>query len=144
MSAALMVALFFTVALLVTHAYFLMGSVPLLILKHDIPMDSRFVRSFYNTYYLAAAFNASAAAMSFAVAGRLLFALAAAALALLGVVLRRRVLPRMDSLQAQIQACVTSAIPAFRRIHVAAILVNLAQLAFIVWSLVAASIQLKQ
>jgi len=144
MSAALMVALLFTVALLVTHAYFLMGSVPLLILKHDIPMDSRFVRSFYNTYYLAAAFNASAAAMSFAVAGRLLFALAAAALALLGVVLRRRVLPRMDSLQAQIQACVTSAIPAFRRIHVVAILVNVAQLAFIVWSLVAASIQLKQ
>ena len=144
MSAALMVALLFTVALLVTHAYFLMGSVPLLILKHDIPMDSRFVRGFYNTYYLAAAFNASAAAMSFAVAGRLLFALAAAALALLGVVLRRRVLPRMDSLQAQIQACVASAVPAFRRIHVAAILVNLAQLAFIVWSLVAASIQLKQ
>ena len=62
-------------------------------------------------------FNASAAAMSFAVAGRLLFALAAAALALLGVVLRRRVLPRMDSLQAQIQACVTSAIPAFQGIH---------------------------
>ena len=143
MSAALIVALFFTVALLVTHAYFLMGSVPLLILQHDIPMDSGFVRGFYNTYYLAAASVATAAAMSFAAAGRLFFALGAAALALLGVMLRRSVLPKMDLLRAQIQTCSNSAVPAFRRIHVAAILINVGQLAFIVWSLVTISIQLK-
>jgi hypothetical protein len=50
MSAALIVALCCTVALLVVTAYFLMGSVPLLILKHDTPLDARFVRGFYNTY----------------------------------------------------------------------------------------------
>ena len=34
-------ALVFTVALLVTTAYFIMGSIPLLILKHDTPVDFR-------------------------------------------------------------------------------------------------------
>jgi hypothetical protein len=141
MSAALIAALFFTVALLVTTAYFLMGSVPLLILKHDTPMDARFVRGFFNTYYLAAMFTASATAVSYAFAGRLAFAAGAAALALLATILRRKVIPRMDSLRAQIQVGETSLIPAFRRIHVTAILVNLAQLVLIVWSLIAASLQ---
>ena len=141
MSAALIAALFFTVALLVTTAYFLMGSVPLLILKHDTPMDARFVRGFFNTYYLAAMFTASATAVSYAFAGRLAFAAGAAALALLATILRRKVIPKMDSLRAQIQVSATSAIPAFRRIHVTAILVNLVQLVLIVWSLIAASLQ---
>lgn len=139
MSAALIAAMFFTVALLVTTAYFLMGSVPLLILKHDTPMDSRFVRGFFNIYYLAAICTASATALSYAFAGRLAFAVGAAALALLAVVLRRTVIPRMELLWARIQAGDTRAIPAFRRIHVAAILINLVQLALIVWSLIAAS-----
>jgi hypothetical protein len=139
MSAALIAALFFTVALLVVTAYFLMGSIPLLILKHDTPLDSGFVRGFFNTYYLAAMFTASATAVSYAFAGRLLIAAGAAALALLATILRRKVIPRMDSLRAQIQVSETSAIPGFRRIHVTAILVNLAQLVLIVWSLIAFS-----
>jgi len=141
MSAALIVALFFTVALLVTTAYFLMGSVPLLILKHDTPMDARFVRGFFNTHYLATMFTASATAVSYAFAGRPAFAAGAAALALLATVLRRKVIPKMDALRAQIQAGETSFIPAFRRMHVTAILVNLVQLVLIVWSLIAASLQ---
>jgi len=44
-------ALFFTVALLAITAYFLLGSVPLLILKHDNPVDSSFIRSFYITCF---------------------------------------------------------------------------------------------
>ncbi len=83
MSAALIAALIFTVALLVTTAYFLMGSLPLLILKHDTPMDSRFVRGFYNTYYLAAMSTAGATALSYAIAGRFALAAGPAALALL-------------------------------------------------------------
>ena len=118
-----------------------MGSVPLLILKHDTPMDARFVRGFFNTYYLAAMFTASATAVSYAFAGRLAFATGATALALLATVPRREVISKMDSLRARIQVGDTSFIPAFRRIHVTAILVNLAQLALIVWSLIAASLQ---
>lgn len=143
MSAALIAALIFTVALLVTTAYFLMGSVPLLILKHDTPMDARFVRGFFNTYYLAAMFTASATAVSYALEGRLAVAAGAAALALLAALLRRQVIPKMDSLRARIQVGETAAIAWFRRIHAAAILVNLAQLVLIVWSLIAASMALR-
>jgi hypothetical protein len=143
MSAALIAALFFTVALLVTHAYFLLGSVPLLVLKHDIPMDARFVRGFFNTYYLAGMFTASATAASYALAGRPAFAAGAAALALLASILRRLVIPKMDSLEVQIQASGPSAITTFRRIHGAAILANLAQLVLVIWGLIALSLQLK-
>jgi len=141
MSAALIAALFFTVALLVTHTYFLLGSVPLLILKHDTPMDARFVRGFFNTYYLAAMYTASATAVCLALSGRLALAAGAAILALLAAMLRRKVIPKMDSLRAQFQASDTTSIRAFRRMHVAAILINLAQLVFIVWSLIATSLQ---
>jgi hypothetical protein len=143
MPVALIAALFFTVALLVTTTYFLMGSVPLLILKHDTPTDARFVRGFFDTSYRATLGTAGATAVSYALAGRPLLAGGAAALALLAVLLRRNIIPRMDSLRAQIHASAISAIPAFRRLHVTAILVNLAQLVVIVWSLISVSISLR-
>jgi hypothetical protein len=45
----------------------------------------------------------------------------------------------MEALGSQIQSGGTDAIPGFRRTHVFAILVNLAQLVLIVWSLTAFS-----
>jgi len=137
----LIVALIFTVILLVITAYFLMGSVPLLVLKHDTPLDARFVRGFFNTYYVAAMYAAAATALSYAIAGRLVFAAGATVLAAIAVVLRRTVLQRMDSIRAVLQADDAGAIAAFRRTHIAAILANLAQLALIVWSLVALPLQ---
>lgn len=53
MSAALIAALFFTVALLVTTLYLILGAIPLLVLKHDTLLDARFVRGFFNLYYAA-------------------------------------------------------------------------------------------
>jgi hypothetical protein len=143
MTAALLLALFFTVALLATTAYFLMGSVPLLILKHDTPMDSRFVRGFYDTYCRVATFTASAAALSYGLAGRPFLAAGAGALAVSVIVLRRVLIPKMDSLRAQLQSSETRAIRGFRRIHLTAILANLLQLVVTVWSLIAVSIQMK-
>ena len=143
MSAALIAALIFTVALLVTTAYFLMGSLPLLILNHDTPMDARFVRGFYNTYYLAAMSTAGATALSYAVAGRFALAAGPAALALLSVMSRRKVIPKMDALRAQIEGSDITAVPAFRRMHIAAILINLAQLVVIVWTLIAVSMSIR-
>jgi hypothetical protein len=141
MSAALIAALFFTVILLVITAYFLMGSVPLLILKHDTPMDGNFVRGFFDIYYRVAMFSAGATALSYGLAGRFVFAAGAAVLTLLAVLLRRQVIPRMDAMRAQMQVGGTDAIPGFRRLHVTAILVNLAQLVLIVWGLITVSIQ---
>jgi len=141
MPVPLIVALIFTVILLVVTAYFLLGSVPLLVLKHDTPLDARFVRGFFNTYYVAAMYAAGATALSYAIAGRFVFAAGAAGLAATAVVLRRAVMEKMDALRVELQAEDAGAIAAFRRTHVAAILANLAQLALIVRSLVALPLQ---
>ena len=137
MSAAMFVALCFTVALIVTTAYFIMGSIPLLVLSHDTPLDARFVRGFFALYYRAACVTASATALSLVVAGRPGLAAGAAGLACISVVLRRQVIPRMDALGAQIQTNYMDAIPGFRRTHLTAIVINLVQLAVIVWGLIA-------
>jgi len=139
MSAAMVFALFFTVALLVTTAYFIMGSIPLLVLKHDTPLDARFVRAFFNIYYRAAVLTAGATAISYALAGRLAVAAGAAGLAMLALVLREQVIPKMDALGTKIQSNVMDAIPGFRRTHVTAIAINIVQLAVIVWVLIASS-----
>jgi hypothetical protein len=128
-------ALFFTVALLVTTAYFILGSIPLLVLKHDTPLDARFVRAFFNVYYRAAIITASGTAISYAFAGRPELAAGAAVLAVLAFVLRKQVIPKMDALGEQIQSQPMDAIPGFRKTHVTAIVINIAQLAVIVWSL---------
>lgn len=139
MSVAMFVALAFTVALLVTTAYFIMGSIPLLVLKHDTPLDSRFVRGFFNLYYVSAFVTASATAISYAFAGRPGLAAGAAALAAIALALRKKIIPKMDALGVQIQSDYMEAIPGFRRTHIIAILINIAQLAVIVWSLIATS-----
>ena len=143
MSAGLITALFFTVALLVVTTYFLMGAVPLLVLKHDTPMDARFVRGFFNTYYLAAISTAGAAAVGYALAGRPVFASGAGALALSAMILRSIVIPRMDFLRGQLQVQDADAVNRFRRMHLIAIAANLAQLVVTVGSLVAISMLMK-
>lgn len=137
MSAAMICALFFTVALLVTTTYFILGSIPLLVLKHDTPLDARFVRGFFNIYYVAAVVTASATSISYAFAARPLLATGAAGLAWLAVVLRKKIIPKMEALGAQIQSDQVDAISGFRRTHVAAIAINILQLVVIVWSLTA-------
>ena len=143
MNTAVLFALFFTVVLLVITGYFLLGSVPLLVLKHDTPMDSRFVRGFFNNYYMAAMGAAGAAALSYAFAGRWVFAVGATVLGLLAAVLRRTIIPKMDALRAQIQLSEAQTIRQFRRIHLTAILVNLAQLVVIVGCLITVSMQMR-
>lgn len=140
MSIAVYPALLFTVALLVTTAYFLMGGLPLLVLDHDTSLDARFVRGFFNLYYKAAFVTAVGAALSYAVLGRVGFALGAAALAAGVVLLRRQLIPAMEQLGAQIPASGVVAIRRFRRVHAAALLINLLQLVLLVWALLQLSL----
>jgi hypothetical protein len=139
--AALISSLFFTVILLVITAYFILGAVPLLVLKHDTPLNYRFIRGFFNTYYLTAMYAAGGTALSYAFAERPFFALGAAVLALLAIILRRTIISRMDSVGRQIRGNPVHAIPGFRRIHVTAILLNITQLALIVWALTTLSLR---
>jgi 4-amino-4-deoxy-L-arabinose transferase-like glycosyltransferase len=130
---ALYPAFFFTVALLFTTGYFLLGGLPLLILKHDVPLDARFVRGFFNVYYNAAFWTALGACASYALWGRYVFAAAAGALAAVATLLRRYLLPAMDQLGERIQANEQEAIHHFRRVHSAALGINVVQLVVLVW-----------
>ena len=71
----IVMALIPTVLLLVWMGFFMMGSLPLLVLKHDTPLDSRFIRGLFNVYYLAVMLTASAAALGFAWTAKPAFAL---------------------------------------------------------------------
>ena len=126
-------ALFFTVALLVTTAYFLMGGLPLLILQHDTPTDARFVRRFFEWYYRGAFITAVGASVSYAFCSRPAFALGTAAVAGMVVVLRAKLVAAMAQLDERIQQGQALAIRRFRQVHSAALAMNLVQLVVLVW-----------
>jgi len=130
------VSLIFTVAMLAVTTYFLFGSIPLLILKHDNTMDSKFIRSFYITYFKFAIVVSTAAAISYATAVRPIQAMGAMAIAILTLVLRFKVIPQMDQLGSEIREDNNlMAIPEFRKIHKSAITLNFAQLITVLGSL---------
>ena len=130
------VSLFFTVAMLAVTAYFLFGSIPLLILKHDNNMDSKFIRSFYITYFKFAIVVSTAAAISYAAAFRPIQALGAFAIAILTLVLRFKLIPQLDQCGSEIREDRNlMAIPEFRKIHINAITLNFAQLITVLGSL---------
>jgi hypothetical protein len=130
------VSLISTVALLAVTAYFLFGSIPLLILKHDNTMDSKFIRSFYITYFKFAIVVSTAAAISYAVAFRPILTLGAMAIAILTLVLRFKFISQMDQLGSEIREDNNlMAIPEFRKIHRTAITLNFAQLITVLGSL---------
>jgi hypothetical protein len=124
---------FFTVVMLVTTAYFLLGGLPLLVLEHDVPLDAKFIRSFFDLYYKLAFWAALGASISYASWGRVGLAAGAAVLVVVAVLLRRHLLSAMQDLAAQIQANADGAIRRFRRVHAAALIVNLVQLVALVW-----------
>jgi hypothetical protein len=136
MMTANQVSLIFTVAMLAVTTYFLFGSIPLLILKHDNTMDSKFIRSFYITYFKFAIVVSTAAAISYATAVRPIQAMGAMAIAILTLVLRFKVIPQMDQLGSEISEDNNlMAIPEFRKIHKSAITLNFAQLITVLGSL---------
>jgi hypothetical protein len=133
MPSAIYGAFFFTVVLLFATAYFFLGGLPLLVLKHDVPLDSRFIRRFFEVYYKAAFWAAVGATASYALWGRIFLALGAAAIAVVATLLRTHFLPVMQKLATRIEANDAEAIQRFRRLHVTALLINLALLAVLVW-----------
>jgi hypothetical protein len=120
----LIVALISTVLLLVWMGFFMMGSLPLLVLKHDTPLDSRFIRELFKVYYVALMATGAVGALSFALAGRAAIALALSAVAGLGFLGRRWFIPRMDGVRVTMTADDASAIRRFRRLHIAGMLLN--------------------
>jgi hypothetical protein len=125
----LIVALISTVLLLVWMGFFMMGSLPLLILKHDTPVDARFIRGLFKVYYMAIMTTGAVGALSSALAGRPAIALALAAVAALGFAGRHWFILRMDLVRSTMTADDAFAIRRFRRLHVAGMLLNVVLLA---------------
>lgn len=128
-------ALICTIPLLFCMGYFLMGSLPLLILNHDTTLDAHFIRGFFRIYYLAVKGTSAFAAAAYVHAGNLVYAAGLAAITLLALILRKFVLPHMHALKTRIENADTVAIAEFRRMHITGMAVNLAQLAALIWGL---------
>ena len=122
-----------TVAMLFFTAYFLLGGLPLLILKHDVPLDARFIRAFFNVYYRVAFWIALGAAVSYAAWGRMAFAVGAAIIAAIVAVLRIYFLRAMEEIGTRIEGSDAEPIRRFRRMHGAALLFNVVLLVVLVW-----------
>jgi hypothetical protein len=121
----LILALISTVLLLVWMGFFMLGSLPLLVLKHDTPLDAHFIRGLFNVYYTALMFTASIGALSYAFASYAPIALVFGALAGLGFAGRHGLVPHMDKVRSTMSATNTPAIQRFRLLHVAGMLVNM-------------------
>ncbi len=102
----------------------MMGSLPLLILKHDSPLDSRFIRGLFNVYYLAIMVTAAVGALFYALSERSSIALALVCVAGLGFAARDWFVSRMDTLRSTMTADDRAAIRKFRQLHVGGMLLN--------------------
>ena len=131
----LIVALISTVLLLVWMGFFMMGSLPLLILKHDTPLDSRFIRGLFNVYYTAILAVGSVGALSSALGGRFLIALALGAVAGIGFAGRYWFVLQMDAVRSAMTANDAPKIRQFRRLHIAGMLANFVMLVTFVFGM---------
>jgi hypothetical protein len=128
-------ALLFSVLSLATTAYFFMGGLPLLILRHDVPMDARFVASFFRLYYRLALFTSSGLTASHVLAGQRLLAVGAAGLVLATLVVRGMLVPAMRLYGEGIQRQDEGALRRFRHLHSTVLTIILVEVALIIASL---------
>ena len=127
----LIVALIATVLLLIWMGFFMMGSLPLLVLKHDTPLDASFIRGLFQVHCRAILATAATGAVGYALAGRLEVATALSFVAALGFTGGHWLVSRMDAVRGTMTMTATDApaIRRFRQLHVAGMLLNVALLA---------------
>ena len=123
------------VLLLVWMGFFMLGSLPLMILKHDTPLDARFIRGLFDVYYKAVMVAAGAGTLAHALAGRPATTTGMAVVGLVAFWSRRIILSRMDRLRTTMTADDTVGIRRFRRLHAAGMFLNVVQLLLICISL---------
>src|SRR4051794_14553180 len=116
------------VLLLVWMGFFMLGSLPLMILKHDTPLDARFIRGLFDVYYKAVMVVAAAGTLAHALAGRPATTAGLAAVGGIAFWSRREILSRMDRLRVTMTADDAAGIRRFRRLHVLGMVMNFVQL----------------
>lgn len=116
------------VILLVWMGFFMLASLPLMVLKHDTPMDARFIRGLFDVYYKAVMVTASVAMVAHAVAGRKVTTAMLLAVAVIAWQSSRRILSHMDRLRTTMTPTDAAGIREFRRLHVLGMVLNVTQL----------------
>lgn len=114
------------------------GSLPLMILKHDTPLDARFIRGLFDVYYKAVMVTATVGALAHALVGRPTIATGMAGIALIAFISSRGILSRMDQLRGAMTATDTMRIRHFRLLHVCGMVLNVVQLCAVCVGLVKA------
>lgn len=123
------------VILLVWMGFFMLGSLPLMVLKHDTPLDARFIRGLFDVYYKAVMVTGAVATLAHALAGRWITAAELAAVVLVAWASSRAILSRMDMLRATMTPSDAAGIRSFRRLHGLGMVLNVVQLVAICASL---------
>jgi hypothetical protein len=124
-----------TVFLLMSLGFFVLGATPLLILKHDVPMDSRVIRQVFHYCYRLVSVMALVASAGYALAGQPVLSACLACVAVLALAVRRWMLARMDALRITMHDGDTMAIRRFRKLHTAGIGLNLSLLVVVGWAM---------
>ena len=116
------------VILLVWMGFFMLGSLPLMILRHDTPLDARFIRGLFDVYYQPVMVAAAAGTLAHVLAHRPVTAIGLMIVGLVALASRRIILGRMDRLRAAMSPTDSAAIRQFRAWHVTGMALNVAQL----------------
>lgn len=132
-----LVSLISTVGMLFSMGLLMFATPPLLVLKHDTPRDSLFIRGVFNLFYNASIAAGIAATIAFAISGNIGISASLGAVTVLSLLVRNTILGRMDALRTRLAEGDQGAVSPFRRTHVYAMGVNLAQLAAVVCCLFA-------
>ena len=128
-------ALVSTVLLLMSLAFSVLGTTPLLVLKHKLPMDSRVIRQVFHYCYRLVAVVAMAASIGHALEGRAILSVCTGGIALMAVALHHWMLMRMDALRATMHDGDITAVRRFRELHVTGVALNFVQLAAAIWAI---------
>jgi hypothetical protein len=119
-------ALVSTVLLLMSLGFSVLGTTPLLVLKHLQPMDSRVIRQVFHYCYRMVALLAFAACLGNALEDRMALSVYTGFIALWVLVLHRWMLARMDALRTLMQAGDSGAVRRFRFVHALGVVMNMA------------------
>ena len=119
-------ALVSTVFLLMSLGFSVLGTTPLLVLKHVQPMDSRVIRQVFHYCYRWVAVVAIAASVGHALEDRQFLSICTGAIGILVLVLHRWILMRMDALRETMHDGDTLAVRRFRQLHATGVFMNIA------------------
>ena len=119
-----------TVLTLSSLGFSVLGSTPLLILRHDVPLDGRFIRQVFHYCYRIVAAFAITATIAHTVSQRIGLAVGLGMIALLALAMHPWLLRRLDTLRLTMYEGRGDplAIRRFRQLHAGAVGLNLVQL----------------